>query len=68
MPHCETILRVSVDSQGIETCPLSADTGLREIHISGDIALAVRQYFYMTNDLQWLKAIGWPLLKVCFGE
>jgi trehalose/maltose hydrolase-like predicted phosphorylase len=42
---------------------VSADTGLREIHNSGDISFAVWQYFRATKDMSWLKQIGWPLLK-----
>ena len=34
-----------------------------EQHVSGDIALAVRQYWYATHDRDWLASTGWPLVK-----
>lgn len=34
-----------------------------EQHISADIAFAVRQYFYQTGDTQWLREVGYPLVK-----
>lgn len=33
-----------------------------EEHISGDIALAVRQYWYTTHDKNWLATIGFPIV------
>lgn len=47
---------------GIETCPLFADTGLREDHISGDIAFAVWQEWLTRRDVLWLRQIGYPIL------
>jgi len=47
---------------GAETCPLWADTGLREQHISSDIALAIWQYYSITKDKTWLESIGLPML------
>ena len=47
---------------GVETCPLWADTGLREQHISSDIALAIWQYYSITKDLKWLSSTGLPML------
>ena len=47
---------------GVETCPVFADTGLREQHISADISLATWQYWSMTHDKTWLKNIGMPIL------
>jgi trehalose/maltose hydrolase-like predicted phosphorylase len=35
--------------------------GKYEQHISGDIALAARQYWYTTNDKDWLREVGFPL-------
>lgn len=35
---------------GQETCPEWAPEGLREIHINGDIAFAVWQYYRATGD------------------
>jgi len=37
--------------------------GEYEQHISGDICLAARQYYYATQDKAWLKEIGYPLAK-----
>jgi hypothetical protein len=35
--------------------------GVYEQHISGDIALAVRQYWYTTGDRRWLRDVGFPI-------
>jgi trehalose/maltose hydrolase-like predicted phosphorylase len=35
--------------------------GEYEQHISGDIALAARQYWYTTGDKRWLEEVGFPL-------
>lgn len=35
--------------------------GQYEQHISGDIALAVRQYWHATHDRAWLRDVGFPL-------
>ena len=50
---------------GVETCPSWAATGLREIHISGDIGFAVWQFWRATQDNSnaWLNTTGWPLLS-----
>jgi trehalose/maltose hydrolase-like predicted phosphorylase len=48
---------------GVETCPLWADTGLREQHISADISLAVWQYWSVTQDREWLRDVAYPILK-----
>ena len=37
--------------------------GEYEQHISGDIALAARQYFYASGDKDWLSSRGFPLVK-----
>jgi protein-glucosylgalactosylhydroxylysine glucosidase len=47
---------------GVETCPLWADTGLREQHISSDVALAIWQYYSVSKDVNWLISIGLPML------
>ena len=41
----------------------SVVAGLREIHISGDIAYATRQYWYATQDMDWLTAVGSDLVS-----
>lgn len=50
---------------GMETCPTWAATGLREIHINGDIAQAVWSFYRSTrNDgIAWLLDTGLPLLS-----
>ncbi|HEU4346713.1 MAG TPA: glycosyl hydrolase family 65 protein [Actinoplanes sp.] len=48
---------------GGEDTPTWANTGLWEIHVSGDIALAVWQYWLATGDRAWLASEGWPVLK-----
>lgn len=37
---------------GVEVCPSWAATGQKEIHITGDIALAVWQYHRLTNGTE----------------
>ena len=59
-----------------DTCPIYPDASSArthtqvcgpwckyEQHVSGDIAFAVRQYYYATADTAWLRAVGWPLVK-----
>jgi len=41
---------------GEEVCPSWAPTGQLEQHITGDIAFAMRQYWYLTQDEEWLKS------------
>eukprot|EP00931_Biecheleriopsis_adriatica_P047869 TRINITY_DN27628_c0_g1_i1.p1 TRINITY_DN27628_c0_g1~~TRINITY_DN27628_c0_g1_i1.p1 ORF type:complete len:845 (+),score=131.45 TRINITY_DN27628_c0_g1_i1:54-2588(+) len=48
---------------GAETCPPAFPFGRLEQHISADISFAVRQYFYTTLDVEWLKASGFQLLS-----
>lgn len=48
---------------GVETCPTFAATGLREDHISGDIALALWQTYLVTHDQAWLKETALPMLQ-----
>lgn len=50
-------------SSGVETCPLFAATGLREDHISGDIAFALWQHWALTRDKLWLQSTAWPMLQ-----
>lgn len=47
---------------GQETCPTWASTGLREDHISGDIAYAVWQEWTIRRNETWLRNIGYPIL------
>jgi trehalose/maltose hydrolase-like predicted phosphorylase len=48
-----------------ESAQSGADVGIhpREIHITGDIALAQWDYYQATGDLAWLRSKGWPLLE-----
>jgi len=32
-----------------------------EQHISGDVSLALRQFWYTTRDLEWLEAVAFPI-------
>ncbi|MER5358061.1 discoidin domain-containing protein [Streptomyces sp. NPDC002785] len=36
---------------------------LTQIHLQGDISLAVWQYYLATGDRDWLAGHGWPLLQ-----
>jgi trehalose/maltose hydrolase-like predicted phosphorylase len=33
------------------------------MHLNGDIAFAVRQYYYLTQDKTWLKDVGFPIVN-----
>ena len=48
---------------GVECCPPSSPEGQRELHINADIPLAIKQYFYATRNITWLKEIGYPILE-----
>jgi trehalose/maltose hydrolase-like predicted phosphorylase len=37
--------------------------GAPEVHITGDVALAAWNYYRVTQDRQWLRERGYPLLK-----
>lgn len=47
---------------GFEVCPQEV-YGRNEIHITGDIAFAVNQYYSATGDLEWIKNYGYSLIK-----
>jgi trehalose/maltose hydrolase-like predicted phosphorylase len=36
---------------------------ITQIHLQGDIAMAVWQYYLATGDASWLRAHGWPMLS-----
>jgi trehalose/maltose hydrolase-like predicted phosphorylase len=36
---------------------------ITQIHLQGDIALAVWQYYLATKDTAWLRSRGWPMLQ-----
>lgn len=48
---------------GQETCPTWASTGLREDHISGDIAFAIWQEWVIRRNETWLQSVGYPILS-----
>jgi protein-glucosylgalactosylhydroxylysine glucosidase len=51
------------DSEGQEATPVWALTGPFQHHISGDVAYAFWKYYQVTEDRQWLKDRGYPVLK-----
>ncbi|MFN8352811.1 MAG: glycoside hydrolase family 65 protein [Spirosomataceae bacterium] len=51
------------DDQGQEATPVWALTGPFQHHITGDIGWAFWKYFQVTEDRQWLRERGYPLLK-----
>lgn len=53
------------DYEGVEGCPTFALCGVLEHHITGDVPIAVWNYYCMTHDKDWLKDSGWPLLREC---
>ena len=46
---------------GLETSP-GERYGKAQIHITGDIAFAARQFWRASKDLNWLREIGYPLV------
>jgi hypothetical protein len=48
---------------GVETTPSYAPMGDGEIHISGDVSISVWQHYQVTNDIVWLRNIGFPILS-----
>ncbi|MBL4676026.1 MAG: glycoside hydrolase family 65 protein [Mucilaginibacter sp.] len=52
----------SADS-GVEETPVWALSGPFEHHISADVANAAWLYYCVTQDKQWLRERGWPLLS-----
>lgn len=47
---------------GLETAPHPYS---EERHVVSDVAFAQWQYFTATQDMQWLKDNGWPVVKSC---
>lgn len=54
----------STDS-GFEDIPPHNLYGNFEDHITADIAIAAWQYYQVTQDLDWLKKKGFPIIKEC---
>lgn len=48
---------------GVEETPVWALSGPFEHHITADVALAAWSYFAVTQDKDWLKEKGYPLLS-----
>jgi trehalose/maltose hydrolase-like predicted phosphorylase len=48
---------------GVEETPVWALSGPFEHHITADVALAAWSYYCVTQDKNWLKEKGWPILK-----
>lgn len=48
---------------GVEETPVWALSGPFEHHITADVALAAWNYFAVTQDKQWLRDKGWPILS-----
>jgi len=52
----------SADS-GVEETPVWALSGPFEHHITADVALAAWNYYCVTQDRDWLREKGWPILS-----
>ena len=48
---------------GEEETPVWALTGIYEHHITADVAFATWYYYLLTQDKEWLREKGWPILK-----
>lgn len=48
---------------GVEETPVWALSGPFEHHITADVALAAWNYYKVTQDKDWLKEKGWPILS-----
>ncbi len=48
---------------GVEETPVWALSGPFEHHITADVALAAWNYYLVTQDKNWLKERGWPILS-----
>ena len=48
---------------GVEETPVWALSGPFEQHITACVAIAAWNYYRVTQDKQWLRERGWPLLK-----
>ncbi|GAC1419883.1 MAG: hypothetical protein NVS9B7_27690 [Flavisolibacter sp.] len=50
-------------ASGVEETPVWALSGPFEHHITADIAVAAWNYYLVTQDKQWLREKGWPILE-----
>jgi len=48
---------------GVEETPVWALSGPFEHHITADVALAAWNYYCVTQDKEWLRTKGWPILS-----
>ncbi len=48
---------------GVEETPVWALSGPFEHHITADVAMAAWNYYCVTQDKNWLREKGWPVLK-----
>jgi trehalose/maltose hydrolase-like predicted phosphorylase len=48
---------------GVEETPVWALSGPFEHHITADVAIAAWNYYAVTQDKQWLRDRGWPILS-----
>lgn len=48
---------------GVEETPVWALSGPFEHHITACVGLATWNYYCVTQDLDWLKEKGWPIMK-----
>jgi len=65
-PYRGTMFPWESAATGVETTPVWADTGLYEIHISGDIVFAVQQHYLQSGDFAWL--VGYQDLVLGVAE
>lgn len=48
---------------GVEETPVWALSGPFEHHITADVAIAAWNYYAVTQDKEWLREKGWPILS-----
>ena len=48
---------------GAEECPVTSLSGTFQHHVTADVAIAAWNYFRATQDYDWLRNIGWPILE-----
>ncbi len=51
------------DDTGEEATPTWALTGTFEHHITADVGIAAWNYYLVTGDKQWLKDVGYPIIR-----
>ena len=48
---------------GAEECPVTSLSGTFQHHVTADVAIAAWNYFRATQDYDWLRDTGWPILE-----